>query len=88
MHNQSDAEVVWTEGELTFRELVRQAYSNCVFSAGEVQGDPVDTMYLKLERDGVIDTFLLLRPDEVAAIAWCMTGVLWSDALAKLPEGS
>ncbi len=27
----------------------------------------------------------LLRPDECAAIAWCMTGVLWSDALAKLP---
>ena len=82
------AENTWTEGDLTFTELIRQAYSNCVFSAGQVEGDPVDTYYLKLERDGKVDTFLLLRPDECAAIAWCMTGVLWSDSLRKLPKES
>jgi hypothetical protein len=88
MHNQSDTERVWSEGALTFCELIRQAYSNCVFSAGTVTGDPVDTLYLKLERDGVVDTFLLLRPDEAAALAWCLTGALWSDALAKLSQES
>lgn len=61
-----------------FTELIRQAYQNCVFSAGAVEGHPVDTLYLKLERDGHTDTFLLLRPDEAAALAWCLTGALWS----------
>lgn len=79
----------WTETDgshtLTFTEYIRQPYTNCSFSAGMVDGDPVDTLYLKWERDGE-ERLLLLRPDEMAAIAWCATGVLWSDALAKLPE--
>jgi hypothetical protein len=84
MTNQSTADLVWSEGGKTYTELIRQAYSNCVFSAGTVEGHPVDTLYLKLERDGTIDTFLLLRPDEAAAVAWCLTGALWSDALRHL----
>lgn len=92
MHNAAiDNAEHWTEvidgAPLEFTELIRQAYTNCHFSAGMVEGDPVDTLYLKLSKAGR-DTLLLMRPDEFAAIAWCITGVLWSDALAKLPEES
>lgn len=68
----------WVEDGLVFRELIAQPYTNCKVSAGAVEGHPVDTLYLQLERDGQIDTQLLLRPDEAAAIAWCLSGVLWS----------
>ena len=76
---------VWQTDGRTFTELIRQEYTNCAFSAGTVEGDLVDTLYLRWERDST-GSMLLLRPDEMAAIAWCATGVLWSDALAKLPE--
>lgn len=78
----------WTEdidgAALEFTEMIRQEYTNCCFSAGMVEGHPIDTLYLKLEKAGK-ETLWLMRPDEFAAIAWCITGVLWSDALAKLP---
>lgn len=67
-----------------YHETVRQPYQNCAFSAGFVEGHPVDTLYLKLERDGEDPYILLLRPDEAAAIAWCLTGVLWSDHMARM----
>lgn len=76
--NQSTTEATWTEGKLTFTEVIRQEYDNCVFSAGNVEGHSVDTLYLKLERNGIVDTLLLLRPDEAAALAWCLSGALWS----------
>jgi hypothetical protein len=76
--NQSKSNLIWQEGELTFTEIIRQEYSNCVFSAGSVSGHPVDTLYLKIERNNRVDTFLLLRPDEMAAIGWLATGALWS----------
>ncbi len=72
---------------VTFTERIRQEYTNCYFSAGTVEGHPIDTLYIKFTKEGR-ETFWLLRPDEMAAVAWCATGVLWSDALAKLPEGS
>jgi hypothetical protein len=68
----------WTDGELQFTEIIRQEYSNCCFSAGLVTGHPVDNVYLQAEKDGVVTTQLILRPDELAAIAWVATGVLWS----------
>ena len=68
----------WIDGELEFTELICQEYSNCKFSAGTVVGHPVDTIYFQAEKDGTITTQLLLRPDELAAIAWVATGVLWS----------
>ncbi len=71
----------WTEGDLTFREVIRQEYANCVFSGGFVDGHPIDTLYIQAEKDGVVTTSLLLRPDEVAAIAWVAAGVLWSNAM-------
>ncbi len=87
MQNQSlGADLTWAEDGYTFREFIRQAYSNCVFSAGAVEGHPTDTLYLKLERDGHVDTFLLLTPDEVAALAWCLTGALWSELIEEGAE--
>ena len=68
----------WKDGDLVFTEAIRQEYSNCCFSAGFVDGHPVDTVYFQAEKDGVVTTQLLLRPDEMAAIAWLASGVLWS----------
>jgi hypothetical protein len=74
---------VWEENGLTYKELIRQEYggNNCVISAGEVSGDDkpeVDTHYLRLEKDGVEPTVLLLRPDELQSIAWVASGAVWS----------
>lgn len=84
MLNQSEDNTTWTDDNLTFTEVIKQAYANCVFSAGLVEGHPVDTMYLNLERDGKRDVLLLLRPDEAAALAWCLTGVLWTHEIEKV----
>ena len=73
----------WQDGEFTFTEIIYQEYNNCKFSAGHVKGHPVDTLYLQAEKDGEITTQLLLRPDEMAAIAWVATGSLWSAMIAK-----
>lgn len=72
-----------------FVEVCAQEYSgnNCKFSSGFVEGHSVDTIYIRLEKDGVEPTMLLLRPDEAAAMAWCLTGVLWSDSMSKMTEG-
>lgn len=61
-------------------ELARQEYggNNCVFAVGLVDGHEVDTHYLWIEKDGEHPTILLLRPDELAAIAWLCSGTLWS----------
>lgn len=74
----------WQEDGYTFRELIAQPYTNCVFSAGSVEGHPIDTLYLRWERDGEW-RMLMLRPDEAAAIAWCLNGVLWSSLVEQVP---
>lgn len=87
MINQSvGTEKTWAEDGLIYRELIRQEYTNCSFTAGEVEGHPVDTMYLRLERNGKVDTFLHLREDEAAALAYCLIGVLWSKRLETIPD--
>jgi hypothetical protein len=70
----------------TYEEVIRQEYENCVFSAGIARGHPVDSLYLKLERNGETDLFVIVRPDEMLALAWCATGVLWSAEMSKLLE--
>jgi hypothetical protein len=67
------------QADLAYEEMIAQPYANCVFSAGFVTGHPVDTLYLRLARGGEEPTTILLRPDEAAALAWCLTGALWSD---------
>jgi hypothetical protein len=72
--------VEWTQDGLAFTEIIRQEYgaNGCVFSAGMVEGHPVDTLYLRWLKDGDEGGMLLLRPDEMAAIGWLATGVLYS----------
>ena len=74
----------WTDGSYKFTEVIFQEYSNCKFSSGFVEGHPVDTVYLRAEKDGTVTTEMLLRPDELAAIAWVATGVLWSKQMELL----
>jgi hypothetical protein len=63
--------------------MIRQEYggNKCIFSAGFVHGKnrpKVDTIYVRLEKDGVDPTTLLLRPDEAQALASVASGVVWS----------
>ena len=83
------------ENGLIYTEVIRQEYSvnNCIFSAGFVDGEnkpEVDTIYVRLEKDGVDPTTLLLRPDEAQVLAWISSGVVWSHlmkAVATKKEG-
>lgn len=80
----------WEENGLTFTEIIRQEYTgnSCIISAGFVDGDnkpPVDTIYLRLEKNGVEPTLLLLRPDEMQAIAWISSGTIWSHLMKHKP---
>lgn len=85
MQNQSIGnDRTWQEDNLIFLETIRQEYSNCCFSGGTVLNHPIDTMYLRCEKDGIVTTCLLLRPDEMAAIGWVANGVLWSDLISKV----
>lgn len=73
----------WSENGLKFTEIIRQEYggNNCVIRAGFVEGDnkpEVDTIFLRLEKDGMEPTNIFLRPDEMQAIAWVASGVIWS----------
>ena len=84
MKNDSISDYIsWNENGLKFTEIIRQEYTgnNCIIRAGFVEGEnkpSVDTIFLRLEKDGVDPTTLLLRPDEMQAIAWCANGVIWS----------
>ena len=73
----------WKENGLEFTEVIRQEYAenNCIIRAGFVDGDnkpQVDTVFLRLEKDGEEPTTILLRPDEMQIIAWVATGVILS----------
>ncbi len=78
-----ESERVFKENGLTFTEIIRQEYggNNCIISAGFVKGKnkpKVDTCYLRLEKDNVEPTVLLLRPDEIQSIAWVASGTIWA----------
>jgi len=75
--------------DLQYHETIRQEYggNNCVFSAGFVYGHPVDTLYIKMEKDGDKPTYWLFRPDEMACIAWLANGVLWSHEMDVFMHG-
>ena len=77
----------WKCAGLEYSEIIRQEYANACVSAGLVDGHSEDTMYLRVMRhDGRDDVLVLLRPDEVAAIAWCAAGVLFSKELSEHVE--
>jgi hypothetical protein len=74
---------------LLYTETIRQEYSGnrCIFSAGFVEGSnkpEEDTIYIRLEKDGVEPTVLLLRPDEAQSLAWIATGVVWSHLMGLM----
>ena len=68
-----------------YREVIEQKYTgnNCKFSGGFVDNHPVDSMYIRLEKDGEEPTIIYLRPDEVACIGWICTGILWSKEMGS-----
>jgi len=75
--------------DIVLRETGQQPYSDCVFSAGLVEGHAFDSVYLKLERDN--DPFtIFLRPDEAMAIITLLSGALWSERMTiwELPRGN
>lgn len=82
----------WKKDGLIFTEIIRQEYgeNNCIVRGGYVEGEnkpPVDTIFLRLEKDGVEPTTLLLRPDEMQAIAWVASGTIWSHLMgSKEPD--
>jgi hypothetical protein len=88
MENESIAKPrSWTDGEMNFTEIIRQEYQNCIFSCGWVEGAPrpVDTVYFQIEDiGGPITTQILMRPDELAAVAWVASGALWSVLIGQV----
>ncbi len=79
---------IWEEDGLKFTEIVRQEYGgiDCIVRGGFVEGKdkpPADTIFLRLEKNGVEPTTLLLRPDEMQAIAWVASGTIWSHLMDK-----
>ena len=74
----------WKENGLEFTEIISQPYSNCKFSAGFVKGHPIDNLYLQAQKHGKVTTQIIMRPDEMAAIAWIANGVLWSYEINKV----
>jgi len=73
-------------GEYELYELARQEYAgnNCVFAAGLVEGHAIDKYYLWIEKDDQEPIILLLRPDELAAIAWLCSGAAWSHLIGEV----
>lgn len=69
----------WEENGFRFIEMCRQEYggNNCVFSAGLIENHPIEQAYLKWEKDGDRGGMLMLRADELAAIAWVANGAIW-----------
>ncbi len=81
--------IIHKENGLTYTEIVRQEYAgnNCIMSAGFVEGKnkpKVDIIYIKLEKDDVDLTILLLRPDEAQTLAWVSSGVVWSYLMEEM----
>ena len=73
--------VVTIEGkQYDCHPVTRQEYKDCYFETGFIDNHPKDPMYLLLHRNGE-ETFIYMRHDEIAAIAWVLTGLLWSDAM-------
>lgn len=72
--------VTWAENGLVFTEVMRHEYTNCDISAGTIENHYIDTVYLRFRRHSEpgdpSDDMIYLRPDEVAAVIWCMSGVL------------
>lgn len=76
--------VPFDEAALAYEESCAQPYDDARISAGMVSGHPCDTIYFRFERDGDEPTTFILRPDEALALAWCLSGALFSESLERL----
>jgi hypothetical protein len=85
VRNQSE-DRQWSVDELTYTEVARQTYPNCHIATGFVEGHEHDTIYLEITGPEKHDVFLLMTPDEAAAIAWVLSGALWSLHVDDAPE--
>lgn len=79
---------VWAIDGMTYEESIVQEYANMRISAGlildgVVEGHERNTCYLRLQHDEGHETFVLLTDDEMAAVAWCASGVLWSRLMSE-----
>jgi len=79
---------IGSNDDLTYQELLSQEYgeNDCKISAGKVFGKnkpDCDTVYLAFAKNGKEDLKILLRPDELQAVAWVATGVNWSILMEK-----
>ena len=63
-----------------------QPYLNCEFSAGLIKGLEPDTIYLRLDKDTLEPTTIMLRPDEAMAIIYVLSGALWSDEIFEVEK--
>ena len=63
----------WTIDGLTYTEIAADEYNgnHCRISAGLVEGHDHDALYFRLEKEQDPDreVFILVRPDEMAALA-------------------
>ena len=66
------------ECPLIHRETGNQPYTDCILSAGLVDGHPHDDIYLKFARQEEEPTVIYVRRDEALAIIWLLAGALWS----------
>ena len=80
------------DGKLLF-ETGRQEYSGngCVFASGliaqETADPPCDILYLCFEKQDQPATLIMMRPDEMAAIARLAGCALWSQLIGAAQEG-
>jgi hypothetical protein len=67
-------------------EVERQIYTgnNCTFSSGLVfDPDEIETIYLRVQKDGDEPYTLYLRTDEAARIAALLSNAIWSMEVQK-----
>jgi dTDP-D-glucose 4,6-dehydratase len=67
-------------------EMCAQPYNNCKFSAGIIEGHPVENIYLKIEGEGRETREFWLRADEAQAIAWVLNGALMGWHMKEMRE--
>ena len=72
-----------------FYESSCQEYTgnNCIFATGLISDESAipacDTMYIAIEKDGEDALVIMLRPDEMAAMARNIAGALWWHLMAE-----
>jgi hypothetical protein len=64
-------------------EVIQQEYEDGKIAAGFLENHPTDSVYLELNRNEE-NIVLAMRPDEAAAVLWCLSGMLWSLEMIRL----